>query len=179
MRVFLKIVALIGLIIIAILLLAAAKTFTPKHADVPANDSSTVPTATSTDNTNTDAANIDAINAAITDDLIHVTFPQGGDKIASPLKVTGQARGGWYFEASFPITVVNWDGLIIGEGHAQAKGDWMTTDFVPFEGMIIFAKPECAAGADYCKHGAIIFKNDNPSGQASTSYSVEIPVNFN
>jgi hypothetical protein len=165
MRVILQILALVGLSIVAIMLLAAARTFTPKHADV----------ATSTAATNMIATSTDAASAA---DLIHVTFPQVGAAVSSPLKVTGEARGGWYFEASFPVTVVDWDGKIIGQGPVQAKGDWMTTDFVPFGGAINFVKPKCAAGTDYCKRGSVIFKNDNPSGQASTSYAVEIPVIF-
>jgi hypothetical protein len=175
MSVFLKIIALIGLIIVAILLLAVAKTFIPEHSYVPTNASSTVETATSTDNTNAEATSTIATN---TDDLIHVTFPQAGDVVTSSLRVIGEARGGWYFEASFPVVVVDWDGRIIGQSPVQAKGDWMTADFVPFEGTINFTKSECAAGADYCKHGAVIFKNDNPSGQASTSFAVEVPVTF-
>jgi len=172
MRVILQILALIGLSIVAILLLAAARTFTPKHADVATSTSSANTIATSTAGTDAISTSTDAAS------LIHVTFPQAGAAITSPLKMTGEARGGWYFEASFPVTVVDWDGKIIGQGPVQAKGDWMTTDFVPFEGAINFIKPKCAAGTDFCKRGAVIFKNDNPSGQASTSRAVEIPVNF-
>ena len=54
----------------------------------------------------------------------------------------------------------------------------MTTDFVPFSGSIEFTKPECAADADYCKRGSVIFNNDNPSGDPSRDKAVEIPVVF-
>jgi len=162
MRVILQILALIGLSIVAILFLAAARTFTSKHADVATSTASTDVISTST-------------NAA---DLIHVTFPQAGAAITSPLKVTGEARGNWYFEASFPVTVVDWDGKIIGQGPVQAKGDWMTTDFVPFEGTVNFTKPKCAVGTDYCKHGSVIFKKDNPSDMRQFDASIEIPVIF-
>jgi len=111
-------------------------------------------------------------------DLIQVSFPKISSKIVSPLVVTGKARGNWYFEASFPIVVVNWDGLIIGEGYATAQGDWMTTDFVPFKGTINFVPTECSDGAEYCLRGAVIFKNDNPSGDPALDKAVEIPVIF-
>jgi len=103
-----------------------------------------------------------------------------GDQITSPLKITGEARGTWFFEASFPVNLVNWDGLIIGEGLAQTKSDWMTTDFVPFEAEIKFTKPlELGTGrSDYAKRGAIIFKKDNPSGLPAGEAAYEMPISF-
>lgn len=111
-------------------------------------------------------------------DYVKVYSPQSGQKISSPLTVSGEARGTWYFEADFPIVVVDWDGRIIGQKYATAKGDWMTGDFVPFEGSVEFKKPECADGADYCKRGAVIFQKDNPSGLPENDAAVEIPVVF-
>jgi hypothetical protein len=116
------------------------------------------------------------VNAPALNDDIRVTSPIQYATITSPVTITGEALGGWFFEASFPITLVDWDGLIIGQGVAQAKGDWMTADFVPFEAKITFAKPPYAG--EQSKRGAIILKNDNPSGQASTSRSIEIPIVF-
>lgn len=120
-------------------------------------------------------------NAELTD-LIKVYNPQPNQEIISPLSISGEARGNWYFEASFPVIVVDWDGRIIGEGHATAKPaegkDWMTTEFVPFEGAIGFARPECSPEAEYCKKGAVIFKNDNPSGLPANDRAVEIPIIF-
>lgn len=109
-------------------------------------------------------------------DLIHVVSPQSGSTISSPVTITGEARGTWYFEASFPIVVVDWDGKIIGTGHAQANGDWMTTEFVPFTATVTFDKP--ANVGPQSIRGSIILKNDNESGQASTSKSIEIPILF-
>jgi hypothetical protein len=106
------------------------------------------------------------------DDLIRVNYPRPSDTISSPLEVVGTARGNWYFEASFPVYVVNWDGLIIGEGHAEAQGDWMTTDFVPFKGTITFDDPTVY------NRGAVIFKKDNPSGDPQYDDAVEIPILF-
>ena len=109
-------------------------------------------------------------------DLIRVVSPQSGATISSPVTITGEARGTWYFEASFPIVIVDWDGKIIGTGHAQANGDWMTTEFVPFTATVTFDKP--ADAGPQSVRGAIILHNDNESGQASTSKSIEIPVVF-
>ena len=95
-----------------------------------------------------------------------------GQKISSPLKISGEVRGNWFFEASFPVFVVDWDGRIIAQGVAQAKSSWMTTDFVPFEATLQFTKPA------YGKNGAIILKKDNPSGLPANDAAYEIPVVF-
>src|SRR3989338_9762193 len=54
------------------------------------------------------------------ENLIWVTVPTPGSLITSPVTITGEARGTWFFEASFPVYVADWDGLIIGEGYAAA-----------------------------------------------------------
>ncbi len=107
-------------------------------------------------------------------DLIAVSLPPANGMVASPMTVRGEARGQWYFEASFPITVVDWDGVIIGEGYAEAQGDWMTTEYVPFEGTITFTVPK---DTPY-RRGAVIFKKDNPSGLPEHDDAFELPVLF-
>ena len=104
--------------------------------------------------------------------IIRVFYPRPADIISSPLVITGEARGLWYFEASFPIVLVNWDGLIIAQGIATAQGEWMTTDFVPFEETIQFTKP------DYGERGALIFQKDNRSVLQENDDSLEIPIRF-
>jgi len=94
--------------------------------------------------------------------------------VASPLTVTGKARGTWYFEASFPIIIVDWDGRIIGQGLGEAQSDWMTEDFVPFKATIEFT---VATDTPY-RRGGIIFKKDNPSGLPENDDALEIPVQF-
>ncbi len=105
-------------------------------------------------------------------DMIEVTAPHINAEISSPLTVSGKARGTWFFEGSFPLVLVNWDGLIIAEGFATADGEWMTEDFVPFSGTLEFATPE------YGKNGALILKKDNPSGLPEYDDALEIPVVF-
>lgn len=105
-------------------------------------------------------------------DLIVVASPTKDQKVSSPVTVTGKARGTWYFEASFPVEIHDASGKLIGQGPAQAQGDWMTTEFVPFKATITFtAQP---AGS----HGTIVFKNDNPSGDPARDQQVSVPVQF-
>lgn len=109
-----------------------------------------------------------------TDDIIVIDAPIPGATVTSPVTVFGKARGNWFFEGSFPIIVVNWDGLIIGEGIATAQGEWMTTEFVPFAGTVSYTlDPETPYD-----RGAIIFKKDNPSGLPEHDDAREIPVTF-
>lgn len=108
----------------------------------------------------------------INDDMIIIDSPTPGQTVSSPITVTGKARGNWFFEASFPIGVTNWDGLIIGQGIATAQGDWMTTEFVPFTATITYTLPE---GTPY-NRGTLILKKDNPSGLPENDDAREIPI---
>jgi hypothetical protein len=103
--------------------------------------------------------------------LIRVTVPTTGASVSSPISVQGTARGTWYFEASFPIVVLNSEGVEIGHGIATAKEDWMTMNFVPFEGSIVLS------GAP-TETGTIVFKKDNPSGDPALDLSYSVPVSF-
>ncbi len=105
-------------------------------------------------------------------DLIQVTEPQANQEISTPVVIKGQARGTWFFEASFPVEVLDDSQLAIGTGIAQAKAEWMTEDFVPFEATIDFARP-------LSKQGFLVLKKDNPSGNAQYDDQLIIPVSFN
>ena len=106
-------------------------------------------------------------------DLIVITSPVPGTEITSPLTVTGEARGYWFFEAVFPLILTDWDGRIIAEGYASAEGEWMTEDFVPFTGTLEFTE----LGKDVYSHrGTLIFKKDNPSGEPQFDDALEMPV---
>jgi hypothetical protein len=105
-------------------------------------------------------------------DLVTVTTPLPGDSITSPLEIKGEARGQWFFEASFPVILTNWDGLIIAQGIATADGDWMTTEFVPFTATLEFTKPE------YNERGTLILQKDNPSGLPEHDDAFEFAIRF-
>ncbi|MDB5225750.1 MAG: hypothetical protein JWL87_702 [Candidatus Adlerbacteria bacterium] len=102
---------------------------------------------------------------------IVVSAPYINGEVSSPLTITGSARA-WYFEASFPIEIRNASGTIIGQGPAQAQGDWMTSDFVPFVATLSF--PAQPAGSP----GTIILRKDNPSGLPQNDESLSLPVVF-
>jgi hypothetical protein len=90
--------------------------------------------------------------------------------IKSPLTITGEAKG-WYFEASFPVKVLDANGKVIAQGPAQAQSDWMTADFVPFKITLTFSAPTTPTGT-------LVFEKDNPSGLPENSESVKVPVRF-
>lgn len=109
---------------------------------------------------------------AMTDPRIRITAPLPDAEITSPLRIRGEARGGWYFEATFPIVLVDWDGLIIAEGYAQAEGEWMIDDFVPFSAELSFTKPS------FNPWGTLILQKSNPSGLPEYDAATEIPIRF-
>jgi Immunoglobulin-like domain of bacterial spore germination len=111
-------------------------------------------------------------------DRIMLTSPQPDATIASPLIITGEARGPWFFEASFPVTLTNWDGLIIAEGIATAESDWMTEDFVPFRAELTFTSPYQAGDPAFMERGSLILKRDNPSGLPENDAALEITIQF-
>lgn len=104
-------------------------------------------------------------------DLIKVYEPAPNDTISSPLVVKGEARGQWYFEASFPIKILDGTGAIIESGVAQAKDEWMTTEYVPFEAVLTFNQP-------ITQTGTLVLQKDNPSGLPENADEFRIPVKF-
>lgn len=105
------------------------------------------------------------------DNLIRVATPRPNTAIHSPLVVKGMARGNWFFEASFPVALFDTSGTKIARGIAQAKGDWMTTEFVPFEVALSFIAPTTTTGT-------LILEKDNPSGLPENEDKLRIPVRF-
>lgn len=103
---------------------------------------------------------------------IQVNAPLADSIITSPVAISGQAVGSWYFEASFPIELLDSNGQVIGQTTAQAQGDWMTSDPVPFTASLTF--PAQPAGSS----GTLMFENDNPSGDPAKAKSYSIPVKF-
>lgn len=110
------------------------------------------------------------------DDKVILEFPLPGALVTSPLTVRGKARGTWFFEASFPVVLTDWDGRIIANGIAQAESDWMTTEFVPFRAVLTFTEPPGGEGIP--DTGKLILKKDNPSGLPEHDDAREIPVRF-
>lgn len=105
------------------------------------------------------------------DDMVRVDTPQEDDVVSSPLTVTGVARGFWYFEASFPIELLDGNGNTLALVPAQAQSDWMTEDFVPFSVTLEFERPETSTGT-------LVLHKDNPSGLPENEDERRIPVRF-
>lgn len=110
-------------------------------------------------------------DSALLNDKIFVSQPLKNTVVKSPLVVKGEARGNWYFEASFPVVLIDANGKELALSPAQAKTDWMTTEFVPFEVTLTFSTP-------LTKTGTLILKKDNPSGLPENDASISIPVRF-
>lgn len=113
------------------------------------------------DNLNTNEVPVKEVN-------IKVDNLAAGATIESPLVITGSART-WYFEASFPIKLLDESGKEIAAVPAQAQSDWMTTDWVPFKATLEFL-------VDKDQNGTLVFMNDNPSGLPEKEEKMEIPV---
>ena len=101
---------------------------------------------------------------------VTINSPKVNALVSSPLTVTGEASG-WYFEGSFPVTLLDANGKILVQFYATAQGDWMTSDFVPFISKLTFPKPTTDTGT-------LVLMKDNPSGLPENDESVSIPVRF-
>jgi hypothetical protein len=104
--------------------------------------------------------------------VITLTEPAIDSLITSPLHFSGQARGQWYFEGTFPVVLTNEAGTIIAQGTATAQGEWMTEQFVPFSGDIVFEAPANS------EKGKLILQKSNPSDLPENDDSLEIPIRF-
>ena len=104
-------------------------------------------------------------------DIIKVSSPLPNTIINSPLLIEGVARGNWYFEASFPVHLIDGNGKELMATPAQAQGEWMTSEFVPFKATLNFVKPTTSTGT-------LVFKKDNASGLPEFDDSISIPIKF-
>lgn len=108
-------------------------------------------------------------------DLVVLTNIKPGDFIDAkkPLELNGLARGNWYFEASFPIQVLDRHANVLASGMATAQGEWMTTEFVPFKATLNFTQvPQSGS------FGKIVLNKDNPSGDPTRDDALEVLVYF-
>ncbi|MBI4117256.1 MAG: hypothetical protein HY451_01020 [Parcubacteria group bacterium] len=103
------------------------------------------------------------------ENLIRVFSPKPNQSIQSPFIIEGEARGTWYFEASFPIKLIDSQGNQIAVAIAQAQSDWMTEDFVPFRTELEFSVPQETPAR-------LVLKKDNPSGLPEFDDQLSFPV---
>ncbi len=101
--------------------------------------------------------------------LITVELPFPGAVTGKEFDIIGKARGTWYFEASFPIKVLDKNGKELWSGHADAQDEWMTANFVPFTAHV--KVPET-----YIGKATIVLNKDNPSGLPANDASISFPI---
>lgn len=115
--------------------------------------------------------NDNSTTTPVQNSMIRVTSPLPNASVKSPLVITGEARGNWYFEASFPVKILDANGKVLGQHYAEAQGEWMTTNFVPFHSTLTFSTPTTPTGT-------LVLEKDNPSGLPENAAEIRIPVRF-
>lgn len=105
-------------------------------------------------------------------DLIFVTEPAPLTTVNFPLTIRGEARGTWYFEATFPVRVEDEDGNVLVESYATALSDWMTEEFVAFETELEFDNPNTG-------NIFLVLEKSNPSGLPEQEDELRIPLRSN
>jgi len=108
--------------------------------------------------------------APVQPDVILTTI-KANDVIISPLTIEGQAKGPWFFEASFPVQLVDASGNVLAQTAMQATEEWTTENYVHFTGQMTFDSTTSTTGK-------LIFHNDNPSGLPEKLKTFEVPVRF-
>jgi hypothetical protein len=168
---------LLGIIVAALAIWA----LTAYKVDINPTDTPT-PTSTVASSASPSASSLPTVSSTVTTvptrtmtpgktNLITLSSPKINTVVHSPLTLTGQARGTWYFEASFPVKIYNANGKQHGSNAAQAQGEWMTTNFVPFSATLTFSTPGTATGY-------IVLEKDNPSGLSQNDDELLIPIRF-
>jgi hypothetical protein len=105
-------------------------------------------------------------------DVIRVANPGQHTNVASPLTITGEARGTWYFEAVFSIILTDAKGKILARTQARAQNDWQTADLVSFLATLSFPwQPGSTTGR-------LIFQKNNPSGLSQNDAYAVMTVTF-
>lgn len=102
-------------------------------------------------------------------DMIRIDSPRPGAVITSPWDFTGQAIGPWYSEAVFPVELEDSNGNVIASSYGQAQGEWMTEEFVVFEGRIIF-------DIEGEQSATLVLKKQNASGLPENDDELRVPI---
>jgi len=113
---------------------------------------------------------IDILNA-YKPDLIWVDTPRPNDIIISPITLHGWAKSSWYFEAVFPVKLLDATGKVVAQTQAHAQGDWTTGNYVEFMASLNYPAPAST-------NGVLVLQKDNPSGLPQNEDQLQIPVKF-
>ncbi len=107
--------------------------------------------------------------ASFSDEAL-VLSPKQNELVVSPLKVEGQAKGNWFFEATLPVRLFDSENNIIASHFATALDDWMTEKPVRFSSTLVFSTNATS--------GYLVIAKDNPSGLPQNDGSIRVPVRF-
>ncbi len=107
-------------------------------------------------------------NASAHDITVELPFP--GAVVGKEFNVVGEARGRWYFEASFPVDLRKPNGEVLVQHYAQAQDEWMTEDFVPFKADFV------VLDQTYIGPAILTLHRDNPSGLPEHDASISFPI---
>ena len=102
-------------------------------------------------------------------DMLTISSPLPGSAVEKDFTLTGEARGTWFFEASFPVQVLDKDGAVIFQAPAHADSDWMTENFVPFH-------IDIKIPSTYTGPAKLVLKKDNPSGMSEHDASLSFDI---
>lgn len=100
---------------------------------------------------------------------VSLQSPKEGSTVDSTFELLGKAPGNWFFEATFPIQVRDNEGNVIGRTHANALGEWMTTELVSFQATIHLNQ-------EYHGPATLILMRDNPSGLPENDDSISVDI---
>jgi hypothetical protein len=68
--------------------------------------------------------------------VLTLTSPDSQGDLSCPLNISGSITGSWYFEADFPVRLVDAAGTELYTVIAQAQEDWMTSEDVDFNALV-------------------------------------------
>ena len=109
------------------------------------------------------------VETADLSDLIRVIHPKANTVVQSPVVIEGEARGTFFFEASFPVWLKDKEGRLIAQGHGEAQGEWMTEAFVPF-------RAELEWKSEPSQEAMLVLQKDDPSGMQQNLATLQIPL---
>ncbi len=98
-----------------------------------------------------------------------ITAPRANETVTAPFIVSGNAPGGWFFEASFPIRIVDQNNKLLATTVAHPLSSWMSSDPIAFEAAFDFIVATTT-------EATMVFNNDNPSGLPENDREFSMPI---
>ena len=104
-------------------------------------------------------------------DVIRITTPRPNSRVFSPMVVEGFARGAWFFEGQFLVTLTDDHGEVVSTAPAYAQKAWTTKDFVPFRASLVFK-------GKHTGPALLTLSKDNPSGDPAREQQLKMLLHF-